>query len=84
MAVQKSGVGHGTLHDYRRTVATDLQEAGVALDAAAKLLGHKIPSMTLRYQQPLSERQITQAVSAVERYRADQERALCAHGVRAV
>jgi len=82
--VGESGIPYGTPHDCRRTVATHLQQAGVPLDVAAKLLGHKIPAMTLRYQQPLSDKQITDAVLAVERYRAEQKRIFCAHIARAL
>ena len=46
---REAGIEDVRLHDLRHSVATHAVMAGVALPVVARLLGHRDPSMTLRY-----------------------------------
>ncbi len=47
-AAKRAGVGHVTMHDFRRTAASWWIEAGVDARTVAEILGHTDPSFTLR------------------------------------
>jgi integrase len=52
-----AGVGTVTPHDLRRTFATDLLDAGVDLALVSRLMGHRSPDTTVRYDRRPDRRQ---------------------------
>jgi integrase len=49
-ALDKAGLPDRLFHDIRRTVSTDLDEAGVPRQVAMRITGHKTESTYLRYR----------------------------------
>jgi site-specific recombinase XerD len=60
------GLADVRLHDTRHTVATHTVMQGVPLPIVARLLGHRHPSMTLRYTH-VGDREIEAAAERVGR-----------------
>jgi integrase len=66
---KRAGTGHVHPHQLRHTLATQLLNRGMSLEAIAALLGHRSPRMTLVYARISSERVAEQyfaATGAVE------------------
>jgi integrase len=61
-------------HDLRRSRARALTRAGVPQSIAMRLLGHKTPSMFLRYDVAATE-DLAEAVAAAERVEMDRRKA---------
>ena len=65
LACEKAGVPGRVPHDLRRSRARALTRAHVSQSVAMRLLGHKTPSMFLRYDVTATE-DLSQAVAAAE------------------
>ena len=50
MALKKARIDDFHFHDLRHTFATRLVQAGIELYKVQRLLGHKSPMMTQRYE----------------------------------
>lgn len=68
--VQAAGVPHITLHDLRRSFATRLVRAGVAMPTVQQLLGHSKIETTRRYYVAVDERDKRMAVAKLRRSEA--------------
>ena len=55
-AAERAGLGHISFHHLRHTFATRLLDKGVPLNDVQKLMGHKSPLMTQRYDAPHEDR----------------------------
>lgn len=65
-ALRKSGIKDFRFHDCRHTFASHLVMSGVDLNTVRELLGHKEPTMTLRYSH-LSLDHKSRAVAILDR-----------------
>lgn len=68
IGVEPEEGGHYRFHDLRHTVATDLARKG-RLDLAQKVLGHKRPSSTARYNSPTHE----ETLEEIEKTKGDPQ-----------
>ncbi|WP_425383336.1 Tyrosine recombinase XerC (plasmid) [Rhodococcus ruber] len=73
----EAGIGHGTPHQLRHTLATQAINRGMSLEAIAALLGHKSMSMTLVYAR-IADRTVADEYFAVTekveaRYNQDRQ-----------
>jgi hypothetical protein len=68
---RRAGVGHVHPHQLRHTLATQLINRGMSLEAIAALLGHRSPRMTLVYARISNDNvaeQYFRATQAVEQF----------------
>lgn len=74
-----AGVAPFTAHDFRRTVAGDLLEAGADISTVQRTLGHADPSTTARYdRRPAAARRKAARLRHVPyRRRREGARAIC-------
>jgi integrase len=63
---KRAGVGHVHPHQLRHTLATQLLNRGMSLEAIAQLLGHRSPRMTLVYARISADRVAEQYFAATE------------------
>jgi integrase len=63
---KRAGIGHVHPHQLRHTLATQLLNRGMSLEAIAQLLGHRSPRMTLVYARISSDRVAQQYFAATE------------------
>ncbi len=71
-AASRAGLKGRLFHDLRRTVSTDLVEAGVDLKTCMAITGHRTIKTFLRYQIVKSEN-VKTAMSTLEEYRKGRE-----------
>lgn len=77
--LQRAGITDFTFHDLRHTFASHLAMAGVPLHTIGQLLGHKTPSMTMRYAH-LSPDYLKGAVSSLPNWGTSTKLAQTAEG----
>lgn len=65
-AVERSGIGHVTIHELRHTAAVHMIGAGIPIEKVAQVLGHSNVSVTHRVYARFMPEQMQDAVEALD------------------
>lgn len=65
-AVDRSGIGHVTIHELRHTAAVHMLGAGIPIEKVAQVLGHSNVSVTYRVYGRFLPQQMQDAVEALD------------------